>query len=221
MIPVENWSAPWTADDRCTQHQSALSEKDLADWLAGKPHVSFDALKKLVEPIKDKILTFVEVGSGCGYGLPVLKSFAPHIIYCGIDISESMLAYARKKYPCEGPPGTTNFLYGTAEKIPLSDSSADCVCPAAVIQHCADWRPPIKEAIRVSRRWVILHRVEATSADTFEFVNAAYDTNLPTRIINENELLTFCGLCGLTLRHQEKWGVGETRWNASYLLEKA
>jgi SAM-dependent methyltransferase len=216
-IPAEDWSAPWIASDTCCKHQAEQAEIDLRDWLAGKPHEAFDALKAVLSPISPTDdMTFLEIGSGCGYNAAVFLMTGQRQIYHGLDISLAMVEYANKQFGHIG-----KFSVGSAESLPFSDGSMDCTCLAAVIQHMPDYRPAIREAIRVSNRSVILHRVQATRGETNEFVNEAYSTKLPTRELNEDELLSFCESAGLKLVHAHRWGDVSKAFNASFLFEKS
>lgn len=218
MIPPEQWSSAWSDHESTTVQQATLAEADLEKWLAGAPHASFDPFRKLLTPICNKFaFSLLEIGCGAGYYLPAFRSFVQGGIYDGVDISPSMIAYARQRYD---DIDHSIFTVGDSSELPFVDGMCDCACISGLIQHLADYRPSIKEAARVSRRWVLLHRVEATSGENQEFIRRAYDSDVPTRRVNENELLLFCGLCGLTLRAQEKWSVTPEHWNASYLLEK-
>lgn len=213
MIQPSDWTVPWTADDRCMQHQAKQSEIDLEDWLDGGPHAAFDAFRTLL--IDAEFEDFLETGCGCGYNREVLQSFKPRVEYMGIDISEDMIAYADERFGDDG-----HFITGSADKLPFVDKHFDCVCLAAVIQHVPDWMACIREAVRVSNRWIMVHRFEGTTGMTFEYKNSAYDTEIPTRIINEQQFLLFCDTAGLKLSRKVRWGRNEEgRFNASYLLE--
>ena len=83
-----------------------------------------------------------------------------------------------------------------------------------------DYLSAIAEAARVSSKWILLHRLQLTTGPTNEFLNPAYGTKLPTREINDAELMKDCKVFGLTLKDQIVWG-GLKQWNASWLFEKS
>ena len=215
MIQQSDWSAPWHDAD-VPEYQGRQAAIDLRDWLAGKPHEAFDAFKAVVQAIPDhgdKIIRFIEVGSGCGYGKAVLNSFRPRWHYHGIELSQHMIDYAREHHP-------GYYQQGDAQSLDDSFIGYECVMLAAVIQHVPDWRKAVSEAARISGKWVILHRVQATRGETNEFSNYAYGTSLPTREICEQEMLDYCGSIDLKCTHAHRWGNLSVAWNGSYLFSK-
>ena len=225
---ADRWSAPWLPASVAAE-QGASARIALDDWLAGKPHVLFDALKKLVVPIFGKQVVFLEVGCGAGYNLEVLRSINHRVWYTGIDISPAMVSYARKQYcgrdllpdDCLMPL----FFEGSAERLEFTDGEAECVMLAAVIQHCPDWRKAVSEAVRVSSRWIILHRIMCTTLPTREYTIRGYGQTLPIRESNQPELMDYCFSLGLKLIDEVKWDIEpigrQRRWQGSYLLEKS
>lgn len=221
MIAREEWSAAWQ-DSGIPEYQGSQAKIDIAEWMSGKPHVAFDALAGIVNPISKWLAKrkFIEIGCGCGYGSAVIKRVAPDAKYYGLDFSEDMLAYARENWPGEYIHGDANRLVGV--NCSFNMESFGCVCLAAVIQHVADWRHVIKQGFLLSSRYVILHRAQCTSHPTNEFENAAYGTSLPTRENNESELVQYCQTLGMKMKHVVRWGMTENgeQSNASFLFEK-
>lgn len=213
MIPPEQWASAWSEHPSTTEQQATGAERDLEAWLDGAPHDSFDAFRKLLTPILSKFLTMLEIGAGCGIYCPILKHIDENKHYTGCDISEHMVDYANKKW---GPM----FWKADSANLPDKDGRFDLVCISGLIQHLADYRPSIKEAARVAKRWVILHRVECTNGKNHEFIRKAYDSEIPTRVVNEDEVAFFCGLQKLRLEKAVRWSMSPNRWNASFLFEK-
>ena len=213
MIPASQWASAWSEHESTTIQQAAAAEKDLEAWLNGAPHASFDPFRRLLELIDGQFQSLLEIGSGWGGYCQVLKHIDPDADYCGCDISHHMINYSVQRW---GPM----FFQSDSSLLCAETSSFDVTCISGLIQHLADYRPSIREAVRVSRKYVMLHRVECTSAPSYEFIRRAYDSDVPTRRVNQGELLKFCQECGLKILGQETWSVGPSEWNASFLLEK-
>lgn len=212
-IPAEQWTEAWSKFPSTTQQQAALAEKDLERWLAGAPHASFDPFKRLLEPILPNFLTFLEVGSGWGGYCKVLKHISPLKKYCGCDISEHMVDYANEKWG-------SMFWVADSENLPDKDGRHDVVCISGLIQHLADHRKSIQEARRVAKSFVMIHRAEVTSGPSTDFIRHAYDSDIPTRKVNQGELMQACDSLNLRLEAEERWSVTPAEWNSSTLWRK-
>jgi SAM-dependent methyltransferase len=95
------------------------------------------------------------VDLGCGGGLDVLLAAAkvgPKGKAIGIDMTEEMVERARQnaaKMIGSGPLGPVAFHLATIDKLPLSDSSVDCVISNCVINLAPDKRAVFREIYRV------------------------------------------------------------------------
>lgn len=213
-IPASQWASAWADHPSTTEQQAALAEADLERWIAGAPHAAFDPFRKLLTPILPHFLTFLEVGSGWGGYCQVLKHIDASKHYNGCDISEHMVDHANEKY---GPM----FWVADSANLPDKDKRYDVVCISGLIQHLADYRPSIREAVRVSNRFVMLHRIEATNGLDYEFIRRAYDSDVPTRKVNQLKLSQFClDELGLKAIGHETWSSDGNNWSASWMYEK-
>lgn len=211
-IPASDWSAPWHSP-AVPEHQGSQARLDMDAWRRGTPHANFDALRWLIAPIDVERMSFLEIGSGSGYLSAAVNWIQPQWEYTGVELSKAMIDYAYKNWPAY-------YVMGDAQKLPFDDQQFGFVMLATVIQHVADWRKAIEEAVRVSSRYVMLHRVECTSGATREFINPAYGQQLPTREINEQELFGFCQLnMELKFVNRVAWGRID-QWNTSVLWSK-
>ncbi|HEY0433333.1 MAG TPA: class I SAM-dependent methyltransferase, partial [Chitinophagaceae bacterium] len=77
---------------------------------------------------KDK--NVVDIACGEGYGSAILAPTAKQVT--GIDISEEVIAHARKTY---GNTPNLRFKVGTAEAIPVPDHTIDVVVAFETIEH--------------------------------------------------------------------------------------
>lgn len=77
--------------------------------------------------VKDKVV--VDIASGEGYGSNLLAADAA--LVTGIDISNEAVNHAKKKYR----KSNLTFLHGSADNIPLPDSSVDVLISFETIEH--------------------------------------------------------------------------------------
>src|SRR5438105_6794294 len=86
----------------------------------------------------------VDVGTGVGILIPVLRAAFPQALIVGIDRSPGMLAFARRDYavPC---------AVADARQLPLADASVDLVMMAFMLFHLPQPIDGLREARRVLR----------------------------------------------------------------------
>lgn len=211
-IKTEDWSSSWHSLS-IPEKQGRQARIDLDNWLAGTPHVAFDALREIVRMLPESKLRFLEIGSGSGYHSDIIPRLRHNWTYTGVELSQAMIDYAQKHW-------LATYIQGDAQNLPFDDAAFDIVMPSAVIQHVPDWRKAVSEACRVSSRFVILHRVHCTALPTCEFVNNGYGEPLPTRENNQGELIEYCRSLGLDLVGETYWGRTPERWQGSFLFTK-
>ena len=85
---------------------------------------------------------------GCGTGMVyerLVPGLLPNERYTGVDVAESMLAIARRKFP-QG-----RFLRGDGYALAFPDGSFDTVVAFEVLGHLPEVRPFLGELLRVAR----------------------------------------------------------------------
>ena len=89
---------------------------------------------------------------GCGTGL-IYEQLVPRLIpnerYTGVDVSESMLAIGRRKFP------GARFLSGDGFSLRFGDGAFDVTLAFEVLGHLPEIGPFLRELVRVSRRTAI------------------------------------------------------------------
>ncbi|NJE03264.1 class I SAM-dependent methyltransferase [Thermococcus sp. MV11] len=111
-------------------------------------HIVFEReywwFKSRRELIKSLLLKFhfrgplLDVGSGTGENLEVIKDIIPHSI--GVELSDTMIKYASRL--------KRNVIYGNAESLPFEDSSFMSAMALDILEHVDD-RRAIREIWRV------------------------------------------------------------------------
>lgn len=87
--------------------------------------------------------TVLDIASGEGYGAFLLSSCASHVT--GIDISESAINFAKKKYTSEN----LEFVIGNTSSIPLPNNCIDCIVSFETIEHHDQHNEMLSEFKRV------------------------------------------------------------------------
>ena len=210
------WSQAWCAE-ACAEGQFELTSRELAAWLGGAPHPAFDAFRELLHRC-GAIENILEIGCGAGYYFTVTKHVRPEVAFSGVDISSAMISRAIEEYPGGA------FAICPAESLFFGESSVDLVILGSVIGCCDDWHKAITEAFRVSRRYVMVHRLAAHDVDGWpdvrETVKEAYHTKMAERIIRESVVLRECEKAGgVLIGEPVRWSQSEDGFQGSYLFE--
>lgn len=97
----------------------------------------------------DRVL---DVGCGPGWNLDHFIKYGPEIYgYKGLDYSERFVRVANKRFPDLNP-----FYVGDVRDLKEKDSSYDVVILQDVLEHTNGYETPVKEALRVSKKRVIV-----------------------------------------------------------------
>ena len=148
-------STTWT-DKNIPAQQWQVASKELAEMNNGAPPTVFAVAADLLRmlPVANK-LSFLDVACGCGYYSEVISHLVPElkIHYIGGDFSEAMLSEA-KRHCAEG-----RFRREDVMALSFDDKSVDVVFSSATIDHIRDYRVGLRELARVSKSWLVLHRL--------------------------------------------------------------
>jgi len=109
--------------------------------------------------------SLLDVGCGPGWNLDHLAEYGPMVsAYRGLDYSERFVRIANKRWlgkaiavhePKDWVPGPI-FKVGDVRKIEEADNSWDVVILQDVLEHTNGYEGPVKEALRVAKKRVIV-----------------------------------------------------------------
>jgi ubiquinone/menaquinone biosynthesis C-methylase UbiE len=116
---------------------------------------------------ENRTTSLLDVGCGPATELSGYKKYNLSLHYTGIDRSATMLREARKRHP------EATFYYGDAQQLPFKDGSFDTVLLKHLLEHLPTYEPAVVEAIRVSKRLVII--------DFFHHLQLPFDVKLKQR----------------------------------------
>lgn len=147
-------------EERFTEAMIQSVHDDL-DRFDGTNIESFCRGIEMVQNLPSKHATLLDVGCGVGtYGLLFNRWTDRHVCYTGCDFSPAMLAAAKELMP--GCP----FHQADARQLPFADNSFDVVWVSALLEHVPEFDQIIAEAARVSREYILLHRLFLTEGPT-------------------------------------------------------
>lgn len=178
----------------------------LVDCLYRIPGEFFDATPRLLD-----------IGASTGYYREVLRIAGYPVRYTACDFSRAFERFAQEKFP------GIDFDVADACNLPYHDDTFDVVLSGAALMHIREYEQAIREAVRVSSRYVIFHRTPVcTHCPNRWFVKEAYGIRVLEVHFNEGALLELFHSVGLRLIHTAEvfWDVMESQGHKTYLLEK-
>jgi len=215
----ELWTDPW-CDRDVAEQQMAGVKADMASWLGGQPHAAFDPYCAVLFHTDD-VHSVLEAGCGCGQYAEVTQAsgqVADDVSFTGIDASAYAINLARKHYGASGI-----YYQCNADSIAEDDGAFDLVVSGSLIGHVADWQAVVGELCRVSKRYVMLHRVQCHGADMMSRVKTktAYGVEMKERSFDGAELIMSVET-RFNMRHvfSTTWSKTRRSWQLSCLFEK-
>lgn len=189
------WVDAWK-DELIPDQQLTLAESQVADWLAGQQVAPFDVLAELLDQIAERLPSILEVGSSSGYYSEIIKRHRAESRYVGVDYSQVFCALGQRRFP------TAALVCADTLSLPIRDAAFPLVISGSILLHVHDWEAALRETLRVTSRYAILHRTPVTSTSTATFTKKAYGLRLIEWSFNEDDLLNECERAGFSLVQQ-------------------
>ena len=191
----ENASTGWE-DETVARRQDEAYAALLERMYDGQPRCDLVAAARAVEYTGVQRPSILEVGCGSGYYAQVFEHLVEEQIqYTGLDYSRAMIDLARRRRP-----GRT-FVHGDATQLPLSDGAFDLVFNGVALMHIPRYDQAIRESVRVSRRWCIMHSVPVLQRRATAYLQkSAYGRTTCEIIFNERQLHRLLNDAGLAVR---------------------
>lgn len=195
--------------------QRKLVDRQLKDMRMGKPPGVFAAIEPALSYIaeRDENLHILDAGCASGYYSEIMGYYAADIIqrYAGIDFNRGMIALARSLYPSH------TWYVGNLTNL-SAFNTRDLVFSSGTIQHIENWQRAIGELVRVTKRWLLLHRTRVwwdNDRETEFICEPAYDIPVNVWIFNRKQLIELIKGCGMSMVLELPAGEGPTimgRW---------
>jgi len=94
--------------------------------------------------------SMLDVGCGTGVEYEGIKREGLQIEYTGLDASARAIRLAQAAF------AEAQWHAGDAEHLPFRDRSVDVVLLRHVLEHLSDFRPALREALRIAARQVVM-----------------------------------------------------------------
>lgn len=148
-------------------------------------------MEKLIEFFKTKSVgSALDIGTGTGDFIPVLKSALPHATITGVDPNPESLAKAQGKYP------EASFKEMTGEKLLYPDNTFDLVSISMALHHLPDIKKAFDEMKRVVKPggWIIVNELFCDNLAPAQEVHKQYHHFRSTidRLTRVSHNATFC-----------------------------
>ena len=133
-------------DKHLSYWESSVNVDEFTNWHSTPEHTY--KLRLLARYMYDKESSSVlDCGAGNGALYKVLKAFNLDIKYKGIDLTQKLVADAQNNM--------IDIEYGDIEQLQFKDESYDMVVATDVITHLYDYRPALREMLRVAKKNVV------------------------------------------------------------------
>jgi ubiquinone/menaquinone biosynthesis C-methylase UbiE len=200
------------------QSQRRLVESELPAAFRGAPPRVFTALVDSLEPITNQGDSILEIGCASGYASEVLEYLLHRSIqYTGIDYSEAMISMAREYYP------EKLFLVADATAVPLSANLFNVTISSCVLLHLSDPEAGVREAIRLSNKYIIAHRTPVCrKRPTHTVKKFGYEVEMFEHTFNEVDFISMFSRNGAVLVRVITLSEDPVRdeYNYNYIFKK-
>ncbi len=122
-----------------------------------------DVAKPVIKTIRNLGIgraKLLDVGCSSGYYYDFFRWSKLRLDYCGCDVSPYFISLAKEKYP------KIDFKVAPMSNLPYRNDSF-CIVLASGVLHCdPDYERAIAELVRVSNRYILLHRLPIFPANS-------------------------------------------------------
>jgi SAM-dependent methyltransferase len=213
-------SSMWSAWQNASipKKQRALVQKELSDMYRGQQPVIYNVLAEIVRPYVRDQSSILEIGCASGYYYEILEYLlGKNIKYVGVDISEHLIEMARDYYP------GVIFEIADGAKLPYEDEQFEITISSTVLLHVRNYIAHIREAARVSQRYVVFHRTPiCRKRETQIQSKFGYGVEMVEFRYKESDLLATFAQNGLRLLNSIEYvsNPAEDVYETTYLLER-
>lgn len=126
-----------------------FTDESAAEYMATYGEGPGSPLRKKISGLINKGESALDVGCGPGWNYDHFKEYGPEVRYKGTDYSKRFVRVANQRHP-----GV--FEIGDVRRINERSESWDTVLLQDVLEHTNGYEKPLREALRVARKRVIV-----------------------------------------------------------------
>lgn len=165
--------------------QWGAAQEDLDAHRRGRTRDSWKVLGRIVAGLgAEDPLVMLDVGCGLGAAAEILADVSGRTLdYWGMDSNTEAIYIARSEFPEQ------NFIQGDILTTGGPDVF-DLAMSNGTLNHIHDWETALRNIAKLTRRWVILHRlwVYVDKTPTSGLIREAYNRSVWHMRINEGEM---------------------------------
>lgn len=185
-------------DASIPKQQYDLTCKELSIYRSGGSVAPFDVcvamLRRLPREINHADTLFLEIGAGAAHYSEVLRLADLQYTYYALDYSQAFAICVAEHYPA------IRYQVADACDLPYIDGAFDIVMTAACLMHVVNYERALAEAIRVSHKYILLHRTPIVmNRETQFYVKEAYGVDTLEIHFSETELRTLFTKYGVSI----------------------
>ncbi len=170
---LEHLTEQWK-DAEIPALQGRVVTHQLEELRHGRVDPVFQSLLRSLVKIHLPSFSFLDAACASGYYSEVLELDGRSIEYVGSDYSPHQIDAARKRYP------DLKFEVQDLTETTFAERQFDVVMAAGVLEHMPSYEKAIDELARISRQYVILHRLPLSfTAETSYHIGSQYSILTP------------------------------------------
>lgn len=176
---IHEYADAWK-DGSIPELQLSVSDFQLDQFRNGIIDPVFESLISILKYLQDQKIKLLDLACATGYYSEIIGSLFPNVMYTGADYSESMIVVAGERYPDK------EFFVEDATSLSLQTDSFDCVMLSGALEHIPDYQKAIREICRVSKKYIILHRLPiAVNNELIHTLGSQYSIITPRTYFSE------------------------------------
>ena len=168
--PTKPQSDKWRTWDEDADYGKTLFRRATGDL---EEMESSKAAAKRIRQVLEPGETLLDVGCGAGHYLrSIRREIGPAVDYQGVDATASYVELARQAF---GSDSKARFVQGDIFALPFEDRSFDVVMCNNVLLHLPSIAIPLRELVRVARKFVLVRLLCAERTQIVRDVHAGED----------------------------------------------
>ena len=202
----DNWSK-----DLIGELQRELVNYQLHQMKMGNAPRLFSEIRNVFDKVKEGS-SILDVGCTSGYYYEIINFYFPNKFnYSGCDYNEQSVNLAKKYYP------DVSFFVNDLTDLSLMDRSYDVTFLSGVIEHVPKYETGLSELCRVTKKYIILHRIWLTESSTSCSKGTQYFVPVIRNHYNKKEFFEILSKNGFTVKWESLVYDGNC---TTYLLER-